>query len=262
VILPVPVPFPPLPAVPPMWREYRVPLEWAALQRSDVIRGEALPDGEGRGVLLVPGFLAGDGSLATMTHWLRAAGWRTKSAGIRANVNCSATACARIEERLEALAAATGDRVVVIGQSRGGIFARALGAGRPDLVAGVVTLGSPMRSQLAVHPFVLAQIGMLGLVGAVAGGHALSWRCLRGECCERFRAALRAPFPPEVGFVALYSRSDGVVDWRACLDPDAECVEVDASHIGMSLNAEAYEAVARALAGFAATAREPGRRAA
>ena len=249
--LPVPVPRPPLPHVPPMWREYRVPLEWASLLRSEVLLGEGLPEGNGRGVLLVPGFLAGDGSLATMTHWLRGAGWRTKSAGIRANVNCSAAACARIEERLEALATATGDRVVVIGQSRGGVFAKALGAGRPDLVAGVVTLGSPLSSQLAVHPVVLAQIGMVGVVGAFAGGHALSWRCLRGECCERFRAALRDPFPPEVGFVSLYSRSDGVVDWRACLDRDAECIEVDASHVGMSLNAEAYRAIARALDAFA-----------
>jgi pimeloyl-ACP methyl ester carboxylesterase len=242
-----------------MWRECRVPLEWAALLRSDVIRGEGLPEGNGRGVLLVPGFLAGDGSLATMTNWLRGAGWRTKSAGMRANVNCSAAACDRIEERLEALAGATGDRVVVIGQSRGGIFARALGAGRPDLVAGVVTLGSPVRSQLAVHPLVLAQIGMVGMVGAFAGSHALSWRCLRGECCERFRAALRDPFPTDVGFVSLYSRSDGVVDWRACLDPDAECVEVGASHIGMSLNVEAYRAVARALQDFAVRDERPAR---
>ena len=146
---------------------------------------------------------------------------------------------------------------MVIGQSRGGVFAKALGADRPDLVAGVVTLGSPLRSQLAVHPVVLAQIGMVGMVGAFAGGHALSWRCLRGECCERFRAALRDPFPPEVGFVSLYSRSDGVVDWRACLDRDAQCVEVDASHIGMSLNAEAYRAIARRAPRASRLPREP-----
>ena len=242
----------PLPPVPPLWREGRLPLEWAALLRSDVHRGAGVPDGNGRGVLLIPGFLAGDGSLATLTHWLRAAGWWTKSAGMRANVNCSAAACRRIEARLEALAESTGDRVVIIGQSRGGIFAKALAAGRPDLVCGVVTLGSPLRSQLAVHPFVLAQIGVLGMVGTLSGVHALSWRCLRGECCARFRAALQDPFPREVGFVSLYSRSDGVVDWHACLDPDAHCLEVDASHCGMSVNADAYRAVAEALRSFQA----------
>jgi triacylglycerol lipase len=250
----------PLP-VPPIWREGRMPFEWAALLRSDVIRGVGVPDGDGRGVLLIPGFLAGDGSLSTMTNWLRAAGWWTKSAGIRANVNCSGIACRRIEERLEALAEHTGDRVVIIGQSRGGVFAKALAAGRPDLVRGVITLGSPLISQLAVHPLVLAQIGMVGMVGAFAGGHALSFRCLRGECCAKFRAALRDPFPPEIGFVSLYSRSDGVVDWHACLDSDAEWIEVDASHCGMSLNVAAYRAIAAALrdleardAGFSAAA--------
>jgi len=75
----------------------------AALRRSPVWRGEAVAPGDGRPVLLIPGFLAGDGSLGTLTSWLRRAGYRTKRAGIRANVGCSEAACARIEERLEAM---------------------------------------------------------------------------------------------------------------------------------------------------------------
>jgi pimeloyl-ACP methyl ester carboxylesterase len=237
-------------AVPPLWRESRIGLEWAALRRSDVFRGEGVPDGDGRGVLLIPGFLAGDGSLATMTQWLRAAGWRTKRAGIRANVACSGAACTRLEERLELLAESTGQRVTIIGQSRGGVFAKALGARRPDLVAGVVTLGSPVRSQLAVHPFVLAQVTVVATLGSARAG-LLSWRCLRGECCAPFRDALAGPFPPEVGYVSIYSRSDGIVDWRSCLDPAADAhVEVRSSHCGMSVCADAYRAIGRAIAGF------------
>ena len=243
----------PHPHLPPIWRESRVGLEWAALRRSDVFHGAGVPSGGGRGVLLIPGFLAGDGSLGTMTQWLRAAGYRTKRAGIRANVACSEVACTRLEERLESMAARTGQRVVIVGQSRGGVFAKALGARRPDLVAGVVTLGSPVVSQLAVHPVVLAPVGVLAALGSGPVPGLISWRCLRGECCSRFRAALAGPFPPEVGYVALYSRSDGIVDWRSCVDPAAEaCVEVHASHCGMGLNAEVYRAVARALGGFAA----------
>src|SRR5918997_299745 len=128
--MPLPLPRPPphlpalpRPAVPPLWREGRIGLEWAALRRSDVLRGAGVQAGDGRGVLLIPGFLAGDGSLATMTQWLRAADWRTKRAGIRANVACSGAACARLEERLDALADATGRGVVIVGQSRGGVFA-------------------------------------------------------------------------------------------------------------------------------------------
>ena len=189
------LPHPHLPAIPPLWREGRIGLEWAGLRRSDVFRGEGVPQGDGRGVLLLPGFLAGDGSLGTMTQWLRAAGWHTKRAGIRANVACSEAACTRIEERLEALAQRTGDRVAIVGQSRGGVFAKALGARRPDLVSGVIALGSPLMSQLAVHPVVLAQVGVVAALGSGPVPGLISWRCLRGDCCAQFRAALEGPFP-------------------------------------------------------------------
>jgi triacylglycerol lipase len=252
------LPHPSLPPVPPLWREGRIGLEWAALRRSDVYRGVGVPAGAGRGVLLIPGFMAGDGSLGTLTQWLRGAGWHTKRAGFRANIACSEVACTRLEQRLETLVERTGHRVTIIGQSRGGVFAKALGARRPDLVAGIVTLGSPVRAQLAVHPLVLAQVGVVAAIGgsgAVPG--LLSWRCLRGECCAPFRAALAGPFPTDVGYVALYSRSDGIVDWRSCIDPDADaCVEVHGSHCGMSLNPEAYRAIGRALGSF--TSREQG----
>jgi triacylglycerol lipase len=234
-------------SVPPLWRESRIGLEWAELRRSDVMRGAGVPAGDGRGVLLIPGFLAGDGSLGTMARWLRGAGWHTKRAGIRANVSCSEVACTRLEERLEALAERTGGRVTIIGQSRGGVFAKALGARRPDLVAGVIALGAPVRAQLAVHPLVLAQVGVVATLGSGARGGLLSWRCLRGDCCSDFRDALDGPFPTGVGYVSLYSRTDGIVDWRSCLDPDASCVEVRASHCGMSLSSDAYRAIARAL---------------
>ena len=241
----------PHPHLTPLWRESRFGLEWAGLRRSDVFRGTGVAPGEGRGVLLIPGFLAGDGSLGTMTQWLRAAGYRTKRAGIRSNVACSEVACERLEERLESLAGRTGGRVAIIGQSRGGVIAKALGARRPDLVSGVVALGSPVLSQLSVHPVVLAQVGVVAALGSGPVPGLISWRCLRGECCARFREDVAGPLPPGVGYVAIYSRSDGIVDWRSCIDPHAdECVEVRASHCGMGVNAGAYRVIARALAGF------------
>ena len=243
----------PRPHLTPLWRESRIGLEWATLRRSDVFHGAGVAPGDGRGVLLIPGFLAGDGSLATMTQWLRAAGYRTNRAGIRSNVACSEVACARLDERLESLAGRTGRRVTIIGQSRGGVIAKALGARRPDLVSGVVALGSPVRSQLAIHPVVLAQVGVVAALGSGPVPGLISWRCLLGDCCSSFRAAVSGPLPPEVGYVAVYSRSDGIVDWRSCVDPFAdECVEVRASHCGMGVNAAAYRVIARALGGFEA----------
>jgi triacylglycerol lipase len=234
---------------PPLWREGRAGLELAGLMTSPIWRGAGVAPGEGRPVLLIPGFLAGDGSLSTLTRWLQANGYRTHRAGMRANVDCSAESVRRLEVRLEAFAESCGQPVALIGQSRGGVFARALAAMRPDLLAGVVTLGAPTVSQLDVHPIVLAQIAVVGALGAGGVRGMFTWRCLRGECCADFRRALRAPV--EVPYVALYSRSDGIVNWRSCLDPAAELVEVDASHLGMGLNAEVYAELARALASFA-----------
>jgi pimeloyl-ACP methyl ester carboxylesterase len=210
-----------------------------------------MPPGEGRPVMLIPGFLAGDGSLATMTTWLRAAGYRTRRAGIRSNVACSEAACERLEARLEGLADLAGERVSIIGQSRGGVFARALAARRPDLVAGIVTLGSPCVSQLKVHPLVLLQVGLVGALGTGRVPGLFTWRCLKGDCCSRFRESLAGPFPDDVRYVAVYSRSDGIVDWRACLDPAADLVEVRTSHCGMSVSATVYGEIAHALGSFA-----------
>ena len=166
-------------------------------------------------------------------------------------MDCSEEACGRIEERLERFAARTGQRVAIIGQSRGGVLARALAVRRPDLVSGIVTLGAPTVRQLSAHPVVLAQVILVGALGTGRVPGMFSLRCLRGDCCTDFDAALRTPFPPDVGYTALYSRTDGIVDWRACLDRDAELVEVRASHIGMGVNAEVYAEVGHALGRFA-----------
>jgi hypothetical protein len=46
--------------------------------------------------------------------------------------------------------------------------------------------------------------------------------------------------PRGVQAIAVHSRSDGIVDWRACLDPHARLVEVDSSHCGMSVHTAVY----------------------
>ena len=148
--------------------------------------------------------------------------------------------------------------MTIIGQSRGGLYAKALASRRPELVNGIVTLGSPLRNMLALHPVVLAQIGMIGALGTLALPGMLSMRCLRGTCCRPFREALERPFPEDVGYLSVYSKSDGIVNWRACLDPEAdEHLEVAASHCGMSVSASVYRGIARALAAYGEGLSEP-----
>ena len=237
-------------AQPPLWREARVGLEAAALLRDPILRGDGVPDGRGQPVLLIPGFLAGDGSLALMGRWLGRSGYRPSRAGMIANVDCSGAALARLESRLERLVAEQGRRASIVGQSRGGSLARVLARRRPDLVRGIVTLGSPDLDPLAVHPLVRLQVEAVSALGSLGAPRLFKRSCLDGECCSAFWQDLAAPPPRGVGFVSVYSRTDGVVDWRACLAAGAEHVEVDASHIGMAMNPSAWRAVARALDRF------------
>ena len=234
----------------PIWREGRIAFEAAELRRDPVLRGEGVPKGDGSPVLLIPGFLAGDPSLRTMALWLRRLGYKPCRARMRVNVDCTTRAVDRLEEELAALVEQHGRKALIVGQSRGGCMARLLATRRPDLVAGIVTLGSPLVDQFAVHPLVRLQVTLVGALGTVGFPGLFAYGCGYGKCCEDARAHANAPFPRGIGFTSIYSRRDGIVDWRSCLDPAADHVEVDATHIGMSVNAEAYRAVAAALKSF------------
>jgi pimeloyl-ACP methyl ester carboxylesterase len=233
-----------------MWRESRIGLEFAGLLRSDVWNGNGVAPGENQPVLLVSGLLAGDQSLNLMAGWLKRTGHRPCRAGIASNVDCSQRAAERLERRLECLAEEAGQRVAIVGQSRGGSFARVLAIRRPDLVSGIVTLGSPLRDQLAVHPLVRGSLYAMGLLGTAGLDGVMRRSCLWGDCCIEYWDDFRKEFPAGIGFVSIYSRTDGIVKWRACLDPAAEQVEVHSSHLGMAINAEAYQAIAAALEGL------------
>ena len=236
--------------VPPLWREAGVWLEAAALVRNPIFRGEDGTDGRGQPVLLVPGFLAGDDSLSLMTRWLRRTNHHTRRAGIRSNVGCSGAALDRLEARLEDLVERQGQRVAIIGQSRGGTFAKVLAARRPELVSGVVMLGTPQIDPLAVHPLVRAQLLLVGALGTLGAPGFFRRACLQGDCCSEFWEQYAAPLPKGVGCVSVYSKRDGIVDWRSCLDPCADHVEVHSSHVGMAVNAGVYRAIADSLEEF------------
>jgi len=231
----------------PIWREGLVGFERAALALNPVWRGEDLQHGAGEPVLLIPGFLAGDGTLAPMAGWLKRIGYQPCRAGIRANVDCTSRSLDRLATLLARFVTYHGKRVTIIGQSRGGSMARVLAVRRPELVDGIVCLGSPLTDEFAVHPFIRLQVHAVAMLGTI-GVHGLFSRSCRDDCCVDARRELAGPFPDGVRFTSVFSRSDGVVDWRACLDPAARLVEVRSTHVGMSVNSEVFEVVADALA--------------
>jgi pimeloyl-ACP methyl ester carboxylesterase len=224
--------------------------ELPALLRDPVWRGEGVTDGRGQPVLLIPGFLAGDESLSVMARWLCATGHKPSRAGIRANVACSGTTIEQLEDRLERLVERQGKRAAIVGHSRGGGFAKVLARRRPDLVSGIVLLGCPITDPLAVHPYVRLQLRAVAALGRLGVPGLFSEACLEGECCSSFWEHFAAPLPRGMGYLSIYSRTDGVVSWESCLDPASVAVEVDASHCGMAVHADVFRALADGLADF------------
>lgn len=198
-------------------------------------------------VLLVPGFLAGDGTLGLMARSLRAQGFRTYRSHIRSNVGCTRDAAAQLEARLESIAMRRGSRVQVVGHSLGGLLARGVAVRRPDLVSNVITLGSPMLAPGAHHVSLSASVEVLVRLSRAGIGGLMSAECVRGDCARQSFDESRRRLPAGVAFTAVYSRRDGIVDWRACIDPTARAVEVSASHLGMAFDPRVIDAVSGAL---------------
>ena len=223
--------------IPPVWLEGRAWLEYAQLRRSPVYAGQDLPNGDGRPVMLIPGFLAGDTSLDVMRAWLRRTGYRPLRSGINANVFASEALVGRIASRLGHEYRKNGRRVTLVGQSRGGVLALGVAHRYPQMVEQVITLGSPINDPFDVHPSTMAAVHVVRALHTLRRGPR--------NLDQRFDAELSEPV--KVAVTSMYSKTDGIVHWRACLRPDVEAVEVGGSHVGMGVNANVYRELARLL---------------
>jgi pimeloyl-ACP methyl ester carboxylesterase len=229
--------------VAPLWGELRYGSELARL-----LAGRALAGGplmarrheHAQPVMLIPGFMAGDGSLTLMRAWLRRHGHTVAMSGMRLNAGCAERIVSRLQEQLWRFAERSEEPVVLIGQSRGGALARSLAVREPENVAALVMLGSPVCDPLAVSPQVLRTVRLMARLGDLGMSRVFSSECADGACCATFWEDMAAPLPEHVEAISIFSRSDGIVDWHACLDPHSRNVEVDSSHCGMSVNPAVY----------------------
>ena len=192
--------------------------------------------------MLIPGFLAGDASLTVMSDWLKRMGYRPHGSGIRFNVDCSERI--RMGWRSGWRGSPQTAPAAIIGHSRGGHFAKALAHRRPDLVGNVISMGAGLDTPFAIS------VPTLGAVVAVRTMQARRRPpgCFTTGCACDFSVHYRAEFPEQIPLTSIYSRGDGVVQWRSCVVPYARCVEVTGSHIGLAFNRKAYRAIADALA--------------
>jgi triacylglycerol lipase len=228
--------------------EARWQAELARLVVDPVFFGAGVERSDGAPVVLIPGFLAGDASLAIMRTWLGRMGYDAHGSGIVVNVDCSDRSLDRLDRRVERIHQDTGRRVALVGHSRGGHFAKALAHRHPDRIASVVSMGAGLDRPFDISiPTKTAVAGFRNLYAATTD-RSRRMGCFTDTCACRFTRDYGGPFPPEVPLTSIYTRGDGVVRWWACVVDYAECVEVTGSHVGLAFNRKAYRVVGRALA--------------
>lgn len=191
-----------------------------------------LPAGQWRPVIVLPGFGAGDGSTVLLRRFLRGLGHDVRGWGLGRNGGDVEALLPRVAAVVERVADDAGGPIPLVGWSLGGVLARETARDRPDVVARVITYGTP-----------------------VVGGPAYTTtaRFYGAEQVAEIVAAVRERnrIPIEVPITAVYSRADGIVDWRACIDrvsPDVENVEVSSTHVGMGIDPDVWTVVATRLA--------------
>ena len=165
-------------------------------------------------MLLLPGFLAGDELTYLARSLLRQQGFDAHAWGAGVNWGRWEALEQVVLPRVEALAERSGCKVSLVGASMGGLYARALARRRPDLVRCVITLASaalpPHRSNY-IWP----------LYQAVT---------------HQPEPSMHVPAPLPVPCTSVFSRADGLSNWRPCLQPTGaaeENVEIVSSHTGM-----------------------------
>ncbi len=198
------------------------------------------PRGDGHSVMVLPGFLAGDESTAILRRFLRRIGYQPEPWELGRNTGRPEIVQRLLPERFEDFAQRTGARVTLIGQSLGGVYARELARMFPESVRQVITLGSPF-----------ATVNGTSTVPIVRR----LFEQQSGMTVEAMRALLEQLDPhrsPPVPLTAIYSKGDGVVNWRVCKeaieDQLTQNIEVCGSHCGMAFNPTIYRIVADRLA--------------
>ena len=186
------------------------------------------PRGATQAVVVLPGLGASDRSTVALRYYLRVLGYQPHGWNRGRNVRPAGADLPAVAAQVAALNAATGTPVTLVGWSRGGLIARQTARLVPEGVRMVVTLGSPFAALMATN-----------VIGA-------KWRRLARDAPWK---GLAAPLP--VPSTSIYSRADGVVAWRACIQPEGpECenVEVRGSHLGLGFNPAALWVIADRLA--------------
>ena len=232
-----------------MWQEALVGVEILLLHATPVYFGLGVPQGDGSGVVLIPGFLANDIYLMEMYAWLKRLGYRPYYSGIGMNADCPNLLIGRrLNQTIDQAREETGGKVHLIGHSLGGIIARSVAGSRAEEVASVITLGSPFRGT-AMHPRVMQLVEVVRRQIHNKHEEKVLPDCYTSRCTCSFLDHLRKTMPGSVAETAIYTTTDGIVDWNYCMTgTPAYDFEVTGTHLGLAFNPTAYWIIANRLA--------------
>ncbi len=232
-----------------IWKEALFGADILLLHASPTYYGFGVPHGNGSGVIVIPGFLGTDLYLNHLQAWLERIGYRAYLSGIGLNAECPNLLIQnRLTETVDRAVKETGGKVHLIGHSLGGIMARSVASRRPRDIASVITLAAPLRGTVAHQSILRAAESVRQQIHREHGKHVLP-NCYTARCTCDFVNSLRCDLPESVRQSALYTRDDGIVDWRYCItgEDDIDC-EVPGTHIGLVFNASVYKIIAERLA--------------
>jgi hypothetical protein len=184
----------------------------------------AAPRGDGHGVLVWPGLLASDVSTTALRQFLRWLGYDARGWNLGRNRGPTDAVLAGLPRAIGDHVRRTGRPVSVIGWSLGGIYAREMARQYPRLVRQVITLGSPFAQTDPRQSHAEAPYQRLRHL------HATGARVPRRDQLGK---------PIDVPSTSVYSRWDGVVSWRTCIEPETalhQNVEVRCSHLGFGVD--------------------------
>jgi triacylglycerol lipase len=232
-----------------LWTEALFGAEVILLHASPVYYGFGVPRGDGSAVVIIPGFLGTDLYLNELRGWLARIGYRPYFSGIGLNADCpNLLIQRRLNETIRKALAETGRPIHLIGHSLGGVIARSVAGARPRDIASIITLASPIRGTVA-HRNIINAAEVVRLRILQEHGDGVLPHCYTGRCTCNFVDSLRRKVPVSVLQTAIYTRHDGIVDWRFCMTEKAENdFEVPGTHIGMAFNAAAYSIIGKRLA--------------
>ena len=183
-------------------------------------------DGEGQGVIVIPGFLGTDGLNKPLVKFLNSRGFKAFGWMDGRNTGPKGKTIDKLTREVEFRFKSTGQKVSLVGHSLGGIYAREIAKKIPEQVQRIVTLGSPF-SRPDNDPTMVNKV----------------FRTINSKQ-RKAQTVRQLEVPPEVPTSSVFSRADGVIQWRTAIQSNGhdktENIEVYGSHCGLSNNASVW----------------------